>query len=104
MIKTQKPQPKLLLVDDSPLDLATLAAILTEYRLFTATEGLQALLVASQEQPDLILLDIGMPGINGYEICQQLKQQATIQHARALTRTPCIAANDTGKLDFSNFD
>ena len=80
MIKPQKPQPSLLLVDDSPLDLATLAAILTEYRLFTATEGLQALLVASQEQPDLILLDIGLPCINGYEICQQLKRQANTQH------------------------
>ncbi len=80
MIKTQKPQSRLLLVDDSPLDLATLAAILTEYRLFTATDGLQALLVASQEQPDLILLDIGLPGMNGYEICQQLKRQANTQH------------------------
>ncbi|MEI6065749.1 MAG: diguanylate cyclase [Methylococcaceae bacterium] len=75
MIKTRKPQSSLLLVDDSPYDLATLATFLTEYHLFTATNGLQALSIANQEQPDLILLDIGLPDMTGYEICQQLKQQ-----------------------------
>jgi len=79
MIEIPKIQYSLLLVDDSPSDLATLASVLTEYRLFTATEGLQALSVASREQPDLILLDIRLPKMDGYETCRRLKQQADTQ-------------------------
>lgn len=65
----------ILLVDDSPSNLAIMATALTEYRLLTATDGLQALEIASLEQPDLILLDIKMPGMDGHETCRLLKQQ-----------------------------
>ena len=67
----------LLLVDDSPTNLAILEAGLTGYRLLVATDGLQAIEIAEREHPDLILLDIKMPGISGYEVCSRLKQQAS---------------------------
>jgi diguanylate cyclase (GGDEF)-like protein len=76
MIESPNTQYSLLLVDDSRSYLATLSSVLAEYRLFTATEGLQALAIASREQPDLILLDIRMPGMDGYETCRRLKEQA----------------------------
>ena len=43
------------------------------YNVFTAINGEEALKVAREEMPDLIFLDIMMPGINGYEVCSQLK-------------------------------
>ncbi|WP_462383257.1 response regulator [Pseudomonas sp. Marseille-QA0892] len=68
-------RPKLLLVDDEPLNLQVLRQILQEsYRLFFAKDGIRAIELAEQEHPDLILLDIMMPGLTGYETCSRLKQ------------------------------
>lgn len=70
----QDPPPRILIVDDEPMNLTTLSALLKEdYRLMVATRGEQALKVAREHRPDLILLDITMPGIDGYEVCTQLK-------------------------------
>lgn len=80
MIEKPLPPPRLLLVDDSPSNLAILSSALAQYPLYTATDGLQALEIAHRELPDLILLDIRMPGMDGYETCSQLKQQAKTQH------------------------
>ncbi|GAB4211846.1 MAG: two-component system response regulator [Rhodoferax sp.] len=68
------PKARLLIVDDSPETLFLLESLLSEhYAVVTATEGLQALMQANQAQPDLILLDIMMPGMDGYAVCRQLK-------------------------------
>lgn len=72
-------QPKILLVDDSTSNLAVLSTTLKQYQLFTATEGLQALEMASLHQPDLILLDIKMPIMDGFEICRRLKDNIETQ-------------------------
>ncbi len=66
----------ILVVDDTPANLELLSLILEgDYRIKTATSGEQAIDIASDpaDLPDLILLDVMMPGINGYEICRQLK-------------------------------
>lgn len=70
----------ILLVDDCPSNLAILVATLSEYRIHTATDGLQALFIANHEPLDLILLDIRMPGIDGYETCKRLKKQHNTKH------------------------
>src|SRR3989338_8206986 len=65
----------ILVVDDSP-DTRNLIITLLEddYRIMAATNGEEALRLAqSGAQPDLILLDIMMPGVSGYEVCRQLK-------------------------------
>ncbi len=80
MIQSLKLQQSLLIVDDSPHDINTLLSALTEYCVFTATESVQALTIAATMQPDLILLGIRLPGMNGYEICRKLKQQADTQN------------------------
>ena len=65
---------KVLLVDDTPTHLRTLAAALRdEYQLVVATDGATALELARREAPDLVLLDILMPGMDGYEVCRQMK-------------------------------
>lgn len=70
-------KPKLLLVDDEPANLQVLRSVLADqYRLSFAKNGEQALQLVAQELPDLILLDVMMPGMSGFEVCQRLKQQA----------------------------
>lgn len=66
---------KVLVVDDTPHNLGLLARVLrsTGYTVFEATDGPQALEVARLQRPDLILLDIGMPEMDGYEVCGHLK-------------------------------
>jgi two-component system, sensor histidine kinase and response regulator len=70
----------ILLVDDTPDNLRLLSAMLTEqaYDVRSVKSGSAALMVAQAEPPDLILLDINMPGMNGYEVCQRLKADATL--------------------------
>ena len=65
----------LLLVDDESSNLAILREILKdEYRLLFAKDGLQALEIASEHRPDLILCDVMMPNLDGFGTCKRLKQ------------------------------
>ena len=67
-------RPKVLIVDDAPAKLHTLNAILAgEVDVLFATGGVEALEVARAERPDLVLLDVIMPGMDGYQVCQALK-------------------------------
>jgi DNA-binding response OmpR family regulator len=65
----------IMLVDDNPASLKLLERVLRErgYEVRSFPRGHLALAGANHEPPDLILLDINMPGMNGYEVCQQLK-------------------------------
>jgi len=68
------PRPRLLLVDDEPNNLQVLRHVLQDdYRLLFARDGERALQLAAQERPDLILLDVMMPGLSGHEVCRRLK-------------------------------
>ncbi|MEY4766743.1 MAG: hypothetical protein RI907_3416 [Pseudomonadota bacterium] len=72
-----KSQATLLLVDDEPNNLQVLRQILqADHRLLFARDGQKALELARTAQPDLILLDVMMPGLTGHEVCQQLKADA----------------------------
>jgi putative two-component system response regulator len=67
----------LLIVDDEPHNLAVMRQILSaDYRLVFANSGSDALAAVRRHQPALILLDIQMPGMSGYEVCQALKADA----------------------------
>jgi len=68
-------KPLILIVDDEAANIQVLAACLNDdYRIKVAMSGAQCLqLLLEDEKPDLILLDIEMPGMNGYEVCEQLK-------------------------------
>lgn len=64
----------ILIVDDTPANLDVLNEILRNFKRTVATDGIQALkLTLNGAAPDLILLDIEMPGISGFEVCRQLK-------------------------------
>jgi class 3 adenylate cyclase len=73
---TPRPASRILVVDDTPANIQTLAAILKEqgYQLSVATNGRQALEVVARVRPDLILLDVMMPEMDGFEACRRLKE------------------------------
>jgi diguanylate cyclase (GGDEF)-like protein len=67
-------KPKLLLVDDQPINIQVMyQAFAGDYQVFMATNGAQALNICKENPPDLILLDVVMPGMDGFAVCRQLK-------------------------------
>ncbi len=66
---------KILVVDDTPLNVKMLADLLTfkGYQAITAASGAEGLAKIEAEHPDLVLLDVMMPGMNGYEVCRQIR-------------------------------
>ena len=69
-------QPVILMVDDTPANLGVLFELLNEsgFRVLVAEDGESALSRAEYAQPDLILLDVMMPGMDGFSVCQKLKE------------------------------
>jgi DNA-binding response OmpR family regulator len=69
------PSARILAVDDSPTILAMLEEILvsTGYEVITAEDGAEALESARNDRPDLILLDVMLPKLDGYRVCRLLK-------------------------------
>ncbi len=72
--------PKVLVVEDEPSLVETLEYNLVRqgYQVRTATDGLQALEMARQEEPDLIVLDVMLPGLDGFEVCRILRQESNV--------------------------
>ena len=64
---------KILVVDDNPVNIDFLVELLNEYDVRTVLDGHSALEAVEEEKPDLILLDISMPGLNGFDVCKRLK-------------------------------
>ena len=80
MLNAQDERPKILIVDDEPTNLQILRQVLHEdYRLLFARDGEKALQLATDELPNLILLDVMMPGLTGLETCRRLKEKAATQ-------------------------
>ena len=81
MSRTSASPATLLLVDDNPINMELLLEILEPegLRLLTASDGESALEIAKTELPALVLLDIQMPGIDGYEVCRRLKAEEPTQ-------------------------
>ena len=74
-------RPKLLVVDDQPINIQVLYQLFAaDCQVFMATNGAQALQVCRDKRPDLVLLDVVMPGMDGYEVCRQLKADETLRH------------------------
>jgi two-component system cell cycle response regulator len=73
---------RVLIVDDVPANVRLLQAKLEAdyYEVLSASDGHAALQVAADSQPDIILLDVMMPGIDGYEVCRQLKNNPDTSH------------------------
>jgi len=67
---------KILVVDDMPVNVKLLADLLTVkgYTVVTAASGAEALVKVEKEQPGLVLLDVMMPGMSGYDVCRKIRE------------------------------
>jgi two-component system, sensor histidine kinase and response regulator len=76
---------RILAVDDSPVNLAILEEMLADsYELRCAGSGEEALTVAREFRPDIVLLDIMMPGMGGFEACECLRRDSVLSHAKVI--------------------
>ncbi len=90
------PPSKVLVVDDNAQNLELLLAYMEEIPNVTtiaASNGLEALRMVADEQPDLILLDVMMPKMSGFEVCRQLKSDP---HTRDVQVIMVTALNEVG--------
>lgn len=87
---------KILCVDDELLNLELLDAILTSegYEIIRANEGYEALSILKRDEVDLVLLDVMMPGINGYEVCQLIKASAATSRVPVIMITALSSKDD----------
>jgi two-component system, OmpR family, KDP operon response regulator KdpE len=72
--------PKVLVVDDEPNILSTLAPLLRSrgYEVSTAMNGRSAIEIVDRQQPDLIVLDLGLPDIDGVEVCRTVRETSNV--------------------------
>ncbi len=81
MLEIEEAKPTLLLVDDEPVNLRVLKQLLaSDYQLVFAKNGEEALKLAFTRQPNLVLLDVMMPGLTGFEVCRKLKAKNETKH------------------------
>ena len=75
---------KVLIVDDEPIILMSLEFLLKKsgYKVFIARDGREALDIVEKELPDIILLDVMMPEVDGYEVCQKIKNDKETAHIK----------------------
>jgi len=73
---------KILIVDDSPTELKLIAVPFEgpDYSIVTASNGEEAVQKAMSERPDLIVLDVVMPKMNGFQACRKIKSTPELQH------------------------
>jgi len=93
---------RILVVDDDDfiLKLLTVALSRAGHTVFTASDGSEALSQVNGIQPDLIILDVGMPGLDGYEVCRKLRRRPRFAHLPIIMLT----ANDTLEQKLKGFE
>ncbi len=96
----------ILIADDNEDGAATLAMMLTArgHHVHTAHDGLSAVAMAEIVQPSLVLLDIGMPGLNGYEVCQRLRAEPWGEHVTIVALTGWGQEDDRRRSAEAGFD
>lgn len=90
---------RVLIVDDNEQNVELLQAYMEEIEgteISTATDGVQALHTVSETRPDLILLDVMMPNMSGFEVCKQLKEDPTTRDIPIIMVT---ALNETSDYE-----
>ncbi|MFA7309542.1 MAG: response regulator [Candidatus Paceibacterota bacterium] len=88
--------PLILIVEDDPLLSGLLAQELQskQFRIRSAQTGEEGLMIAKSEKPDLMLLDILLPGIDGFEVLRQIKSDPELKHIRVIILSNLGQEND----------
>lgn len=94
-------KPTVLVVDDSSDNIEILAKILhPEYRVLFSTDGRQACILAEKQSPDLILLDVEMPEMDGYSVCKELKSNPLLMDIPVIF----VTAHGEEHFEMTGFD
>lgn len=99
---------KILVVDDDPVIVQTITAALEEdphkYEVLSAADGFEAGIQVSRFNPDLVILDLRMPNIDGYEVCRALKKSTYTSHVKIIVLSAFLDDENTRKLLKSGAD
>ena len=100
------PSLRVLVVDDNVDTVTTLAMLVTEsgHDVRTAYDGTTVLEAALDYRPNVVLLDIGLPGLNGFEVARQLRQQPALQSTVLVAMTGYGAESDLQRSFAAGFD
>jgi CheY-like chemotaxis protein len=92
----ERPEKTILLVDDEEALrlLITMTLERESYRVVTAADGEEGLAIAKSLKPDLILLDVGLPKINGIEVCRRLRADPETSDLRSVMLSAWVRAED----------
>ena len=97
-MKLPETQPKILIVDDEHLNIEVLCDVLEDdAELLFALNGETALQLVQEEMPDIILLDVMMPDMDGYEVCRRLKENSATAHIPVIFVTALSQVADETK-------
>jgi two-component system cell cycle response regulator DivK len=90
---------KVLIVEDNPLNMRLIEMILktNKYTLLKATDGEEALDIATRERPDLVLMDIRLPKVSGLEVARRLKENPAFSHIPIIALTAHAMKGDKEK-------
>ena len=99
---------RILVVDDIESNVRLLQAKLSAeyYEVLTASDGPTALAIAASERPDIVLLDVMMPGMDGFDVCRRLKEDPETRHVPVVLvtaldgRADRVAGLEAGADDF----
>ena len=97
---------KILIVEDNPLNMKLLEMVLRakNYTLLKATDGEEALDMAMREQPDLIIMDIQLPRVNGLEVTRKLRETPAFSHTPIIGVTAYAMKGDKERVIESGCD
>lgn len=97
---------KILVIEDNPMNRRLIADILVyhKFTVITAENGESGIEKAREQRPDLILLDLQMPGMNGFETLQQIRDDPRIQGLKVIAVTSYAMAGDRKQVLAAGFD
>jgi len=99
-------EEKILIVEDNPLNMRLMEMTLEDknYTLLEATDGEEALDVATRERPDLIIMDIQLPKLNGLEVTRKLRDTVACSHIPIIAITAFAMKGDKEKAIEAGYD
>jgi two-component system, cell cycle response regulator DivK len=97
---------RILVIEDNVANLELLRYLLSHagHTVLCAVDGLQGLALAQQAQPDLLLCDLQLPGLDGYEVLSRLRQPGSTQHLPVVAVTAFSMPDDRQKVALAGFD
>ncbi|MDP4536310.1 response regulator [Alkalimonas collagenimarina] len=98
---------RILVIEDNQANLELMVYLLQQqggHEVFTATDGIEGLAAAEKEQPALILCDVRMPNMDGYEFVRCSKADLALKHIPVVAVTASVMADEQQKIEQAGFD